>query len=196
MDQINSTEPKKGGSSIITIFIVLILIILAFVAFGKTKDDKNNDDAMMEDSSSMMEDEEKGDAMMEDDKGSMMESSDSMIKEDSASMENDNMMAKSGSYEMYSEEKLAMAEKGDVVIFFKASWCPTCRALDADIKANMGNIPESLTILETDYDKSTDLRKKYGVTTQHTLVQVDKDGNLINKWTGSPDLKALVSSVK
>jgi hypothetical protein len=46
------------------------------------------------------------------------------------------------------------------------------------------------------YDNSTALKQKYAVTYQHTFVQVDKDGNLIKKWSGSPTLTALVAEVK
>ncbi len=106
-------------------------------------------------------------------------------------------MVKSGSYEAYSPEKIALASvKGNVVLNFSAAWCPMCRALEADINANLSNIPSNLTILKVDYDNSTDLKKKYGVTYQHTLVQVDKDGTLIKKWMGSPTLAVFVAEVK
>ncbi|MFA5877664.1 MAG: thioredoxin family protein [Candidatus Paceibacterota bacterium] len=104
-------------------------------------------------------------------------------------------MVKSGLYEAYAPEKLARAEAGDVVLFFHASWCPSCRGLNADIEKNVSAVPAGVTILKTDYDKETELKKKYGVTYQHTLVQVDKDGNLIKKWSGSPTLSALVSEI-
>jgi len=105
-------------------------------------------------------------------------------------------MMEKGSYEAYALEKLALANKGDVVLFFRASWCPTCRGLDADIKAHLKNIPAGLTILDVYYDASIALKQKYGVTYQHTLVQVDASGKQIAKWTGSPTLAALVSNVK
>jgi len=101
-----------------------------------------------------------------------------------------------GSYEAYSPQKIAMAETRDVVLFFHASWCPSCRALNGDIEKNVGAIPAGVTILKTDYDKETELKKKYGVTTQHTLVQVDKDGNLIKKWSGGSKLENLISQVQ
>lgn len=114
-----------------------------------------------------------------------------MIKEDS-----DAMMA-SGSYESYAPEKVALASlTHDVVLFFRASWCPTCRAVDRDIKANLSKIPSDLAILDVNYDDSSSLKQKYGVTYQHTFVQVDKDGNLIKKWSGSSTLSALVAEVK
>jgi hypothetical protein len=59
----------------------------------------------------------------------------------------------------------------------------------------MQSIPAGITILKTDYDSETELKKKYGVTTQHTLVQVDKDGNLIKKWSGSSGLANLVAEI-
>ena len=101
-----------------------------------------------------------------------------------------------GSYVAYSADKLAMAETGDVVLFFHASWCPSCKALNSDIEKNIGAIPAGVTILKTDYDKETELKKKYGVTTQHTLVQVDKDGNLIKKWSGGSKLENLLSQIQ
>jgi thiol-disulfide isomerase/thioredoxin len=105
-------------------------------------------------------------------------------------------VASSGAYVPYSAEKIAMAATGDVVLFFHASWCPSCKALNADIEANLSAIPAGVTILKTDYDEETDLKKKYGVTTQHTLVQVDEDGNLIKKWSGGSKLTNLLSQVE
>ena len=108
----------------------------------------------------------------------------------------DTVMVKAGSYEAYAVNKLANAATGDVVLFFKASWCPSCKAVDSDIRANLKNIPSDLTILELDYDKTAELKKKYGVTSQHTFVQVDAQGNLIKKWLGSPTLVAVVAELK
>jgi thiol-disulfide isomerase/thioredoxin len=106
-------------------------------------------------------------------------------------------MMKAGSYEAYTPEKVALASPThDVVLFFRAGWCPTCRAIDADIKASLSKIPASLTILDVNYDASSDLKKKYGVTYQHTFVQVDAGGKLIKKWSGSPTLEALVKEVQ
>ncbi len=106
------------------------------------------------------------------------------------------MMTSAGSYETYEASKLAMAKEGKVVLFFRASWCPTCRALDASIRKEASAIPGNLTILDVDYDTYKDLKAKYGVTTQHTLVQVDADGREITKWVGSENLAELVAKLK
>lgn len=120
---------------------------------------------------------------------------DAMDKPDDA-MEGSGAMMQKGSYEAYTAEKLALADKGNRILFFRASWCPTCRALDADIRENLGSIPENVTILDVNYDTETALKQKYGVTYQHTLVQVDAQGNQIAKWTGSPTLASLLAQVK
>jgi thiol-disulfide isomerase/thioredoxin len=131
----------------------------------------------------------------------MMEKKEATMKDDATKTnnmtdKNDSMM-KTGSYEAYTPEKVMLASTThDVVLFFRANWCPTCKAVDADIKANVSKIPSSLSILDVNYDDSIVLKKKYGVTYQHTFVQVDKNGNLIKKWSGSPTLAALIVEVK
>lgn len=100
-----------------------------------------------------------------------------------------------GVYDVYTPEKAAQADEGPVVLFFKASWCPSCQALDADIKANLEQIPENVTILEVDYDEYTDLRQKYGVTTQHTLVQIDENGDEIQQWSGGSTIDSVLAKI-
>jgi thiol-disulfide isomerase/thioredoxin len=121
----------------------------------------------------------------------MEKKTETMVKKDEGTM-----MVKGGQYAAYDASKLAFAKEGKVVLFFRASWCPTCRALDTDIKANVSQIPQNVLILDVDYDKYADLKKQYGVTYQHTLVQVDASGNMIAKWSGSEGLSDLVKQVK
>ncbi len=126
----------------------------------------------------------------------VMKSGDSKIIEKDE-IKDKELMMQSGSYEVYSPEKINLASSTHhVVLFFRASWCPTCIGLDNDIRSNMSKIPKDLTILDVNYDNSIDLKKKYGVTYQHTFVQVDKDGSLIKKWSGSPTLSNLVTEIK
>ena len=102
-----------------------------------------------------------------------------------------------GSYETYTPEKIAQkSTTSHVVLYFHANWCPTCRALDADILSHLKDIPANLSILKVDYDTSSELKKKYAVTYQHTMVEVDANGALIKKWSGSPKLADLISQVK
>jgi thiol-disulfide isomerase/thioredoxin len=100
-----------------------------------------------------------------------------------------------GTYESYGPEKIARAAQEKVILFFHAPWCPTCKRLDADIQKNSDKIPGGIVILKTDYDSEVALKQKYGVTYQHTFVQVDANGNLISKWSGSPTLSEFLEKV-
>jgi thiol-disulfide isomerase/thioredoxin len=94
--------------------------------------------------------------------------------------------------------KYSTADK--IVLFFYADWCPTCRPIDLEFKNSL-KIPLGVEIYRINYnDEDTDeeekaLASKYGVTYQHTFVQVDKEGNEITKWNGG-GLEKLISSVK
>lgn len=89
--------------------------------------------------------------------------------------------AEKGSYVSYSADKLSSDKN---IIFFAASWCPSCRQLDQNLQASINNIPAGVNILKADYDRETVLRQKYGITLQHSFAQVDAEGNLIKKWNG------------
>ncbi|MCC7436258.1 thioredoxin family protein [Candidatus Nomurabacteria bacterium] len=190
MEQMMETKNKSANGLIITIVVLALIVIVALAFSGNKSNDEN-----------MMKDNMEQDSMMKDDamegENMMQKGEDKMMEDTSMKKEGDSMMAMvKGSYEIYSPEKLALANDGKVVLFFKASWCPTCKAVDADIKANLSSIPDNTNILTVDYDNSTDLKKKYGVTYQHTFVQVDATGNMIAKWSGSPTLASLVSNIK
>jgi thioredoxin 1 len=183
---------------------IIVVIIVGVGAYGYSSNKKEA--VMMEQKASeekmMLEKKAMEDkAMMDQEKmadktatetkdGAMMD------KKDDSMMKKDGAMMSKGSYEAYGPDKLAWATNGKVVLFFRASWCPTCKALDADIKAHMANIPEGVHILDVDYDNSADLKQKYGVTMQHTLVQVDAKGNLITKWSGGGTLDAVIKNLK
>lgn len=100
-----------------------------------------------------------------------------------------------GKYLAYEDVSLASLE-GDIVLDFYASWCPSCRKLESDINNSLSDIPADLNIIVVNYDKETALKTKYGVTKQHTLVQVDQQGNLIKKWSGGSTLESIVANVE
>lgn len=99
-----------------------------------------------------------------------------------------------GAYKDYSATAVTET-KGVKILFFHAPWCPQCRQLDAEIKA--GQIPENVTIFKVNYDTAQDLRQKYGVTLQTTLVKVDDNGNLVKKHVAydDPTLAALIKQM-
>lgn len=90
------------------------------------------------------------------------------------------------------QNKYAESKK---IYFFHASWCPVCQAIDKEINADLSKIPSGVTVIKTDFDDSTELRKKYGVTYQYTFVQVDSEGNEVAQWTAS-SLDDVIAGIK
>lgn len=135
--------------------------------------------------------EEEGDSEEEEDEDTEEDDDETQVEDETAVAE-----PLSGLYEPYTAEKLANASDGDVVLFFHAEWCPSCKGTDRDLSAKSDDIPEGLTILKLDYDQETELKKKYGVTSQHTFVQVDAQGNELKQWLGSATLEDIQSEVQ
>lgn len=100
-------------------------------------------------------------------------------------------------YVPYSEEVIeqAFAEGKKVVLFFYAEWCPSCRVADAEINQNYAEFPHNFVLVQVDYDTATELKKKYGVTYQHTFVQIDEAGNELVKWNGG-GVKEILKHIK
>jgi thioredoxin 1 len=73
----------------------------------------------------------------------------------------------------------------DVVLFFHAGWCPKCRETKENLLADPGSLPAGLAVVEVDFDAEQELRSRYGVTVQHTFVQVDAAGEQLAVWTGT-----------
>ena len=72
----------------------------------------------------------------------------------------------------YSAQTLADAEKAGqpVALHFHADWCPTCRAQDKTLESMKSEKGLDLTILTVNYDTEKDLKKRFNVRTQSTMV--------------------------
>ncbi|MEK9176927.1 MAG: thioredoxin family protein [Patescibacteria group bacterium] len=209
---------QKGFAMPVLIAIVALVVVVAGVGYYATRVQPQT--AQLPASEKTLEDGTvvKADGTMVKPDGTMVKPDGTMVKPDGTMIKPDGTMVKpdgttekdkstmekapegsmmsKGSYEVYGPEKLARASDGDVVLFFREPWCPTCRGLDADIRAHLDQIPAGVTILDVDYDKSTALKQKYGVTYQHTLVQVDAEGNTIAKWNKSATLASILGNIK
>jgi thiol-disulfide isomerase/thioredoxin len=84
-----------------------------------------------------------------------------------------------GSFVDYSPE-LVSSTPGEKLLFFHAPWCPQCQELEADIEE--AGVPDGVTVFKVDYDSNQDLREKYGVTIQTTVVKVDDQGEAIESY--------------
>lgn len=84
-----------------------------------------------------------------------------------------------GRYVTYVDEKSTKVA-GTKLLFFHASWCPQCRALDESIKSS--TLPDDTVIIKVDYDSNQALRQQYGVTIQTTVVKINDDGEKVASY--------------
>ncbi|MGB4967648.1 MAG: thioredoxin family protein [Candidatus Saccharimonadales bacterium] len=167
---------NKKALVIVAIVVGLLLVGGGVFAYSNNQSDKKEQEKMA------ME-KKKEAAAMEMDK--MAKEGDAMVKDDA--------MSKQGSYVTlvdYNKDPSKYADSKKVY-FFHASWCPICKGIDEEISADMSKIPAGVTLIKTDFDNSTDLRQKYGVTTQYTFVQVDSNGNETAQWSATSLQKAI-----
>ena len=78
-----------------------------------------------------------------------------------------------------------------VVLDFHASWCPICRAQAKAFETLLKEEKLSgITVYKVDFDNSEDLKKKYGVMKQSTLI-LFKDKKEIDRNMGVTDIDEL-----
>lgn len=80
-------------------------------------------------------------------------------------------------------------------LFFHAEWCPTCRAMEEAILDEMDTFPEGTKILKVNYDTETELKTTYEITSQSTVVIVDKEGTAV-KTLAAPNNKKIINNLK
>ena len=184
------------------IIIVAIIVAIAIIGFGAYAFSQNSSK-----SQSMMK---KDDTRIVKEETSM-EPKDAMMKKDEMAKEGEKMMDEEKSttankmadsrYVHYSKSALDNASSSRRVLFFYASWCPTCRPADVSFTQNIDKIPEDVTLIRVNYSdpdtdqEEKDLAKKYTVTYQHTFVQIDSTGKEITKWNGG-QIDELLSNIK
>lgn len=121
----------------------------------------------------------------------------------SAGSEQDKMMKKDSAsrYIEYSKTVLDQATNKRRVLYFYASWCPICRPANEDFIKNSSKIPGDTMVIRVNYNdpdtdqEEKDLAKKYGITYQHTFVQIDYQGKEITKWSGG-QTEELLANIK
>lgn len=95
-------------------------------------------------------------------------------------------------YMVYTDQDFANVEDSKV-LFFHAKWCPDCVEANKNI-AEFQTTP-NVKIYKVDFDNSTELRKKYEVTKQHTFVQIDNQGEMIKKWNGTNTVEEILAQL-
>jgi len=111
---------------------------------------------------------------------------DGLVNLNSSPSERPEILMDTLSYMNYSEANLGVAKsKGRPILFFAATlWCQTCSELEKEILERQSEIPSDTIILKVDYDNDKAMNQKWGVTSQHTLVVLNKDGQEVKRWLG------------
>ncbi len=168
----------------VIIFIGIVgIIVLGIGAFTLSQNSSQSDSKMQQEGSSI----EPTNAMMR--------------RNDSANegMQDDGMST--SQYVAYSKEVFDSASANRRVLFFYASWCPTCIPADTSFHQNVSKIPSDVIVIRVNYNdpetdqEEKDLAKKYGITYQHTFVQLDNAGNEVTKWNGG-QIDELLSKIQ
>ena len=107
----------------------------------------------------------------------------------------------SSRYVEYSKAAYDAAADKRRVLYFYATWCPSCKVANEDFTANPNKIPEDVVVIRTNYNdpntdqEEKDLAKKYGITYQHTFVQINAQGKELTKWNGG-QTDELIANIK
>lgn len=121
----------------------------------------------------IIEDEE----MMEEEMEEDMEEEDSMVE---VEVEASRPVLEDAQYLSYSSSTYNELNGSEpFALFFHAEWCPTCKALEADIDSSLSGFAPGVKIVEANFDTETELRKTYGVNVQSTVVIIDANGNKV-----------------
>jgi len=104
-------------------------------------------------------------------------------------------VTEAGTYQNYEPLLVANSKAEHIILNFSATWCPSCRALDKDILANKDAIPAGVEIYKVDYDTAIELKKQYGVTTQHSLVEIAADGTAKSNITHPATLTDVLKTI-
>lgn len=176
---------------------VIILVLVGGGFFIANQQSKSAEEVKMA--------QEKAAMMQKEDTGTETPEQEAMEKKNTMMEKTDDskMMDKSASsrYVSYSKAALDAAAGKRKVLYFYATWCPSCKQANEDFTANPNKIPEDVIVLRVNYNdpdtdrEEKDLAKKYGITYQHTFVQVDSTGKELTKWNGG-DTDELVANIK
>lgn len=187
-------EPKN-------IFIALVIFVIIITGYIVIDSDNVDDQALLNEQPVVLNKEANNTNHQIDPPNLKIEEGESAYEMMDSTEENTKLEIKTestnepGKYLTYSADAVSESNADNIILFFHATWCPSCRTLDKDINKNFSDLPPGTEIYKVDYDTNVSLRKQYKVTTQHTLVVVNSDGSLVKKWNGGNTLNSIISKI-
>jgi len=174
------------SKKIIIASIVVLGLLVALVVFSVTQSPqkKNETSSVVQEDQEMMKPEET-----------------KTPKQEAMEKEKTKIGKEESRYIPYTKAAYEQGKDKQRVLYFYASWCPTCKIANDDLTQNPSKIPEDVVVLRVNYndpdtdEEEKDLAKKYGITYQHTFVQTDSQGKEVTKWNGG-GLDELIVRIK
>lgn len=110
------------------------------------------------------------------------------------SASDEQVVAAQAVYASYDASVLTSGQRS--LLFFHASWCPYCKEADAELQRIYEEQAAVISTYKVDFDTETDLRDRFGVSTQHTVVLIDEQGEILDFIQGptAEQLRAAVAS--
>ena len=162
--------------------VIVVVVIAVWAVFGRGSDNRAmapSTDRVQQAGTAKGE----GEKMMGDTRNT-----NELAQQNGASMMSDSETA--GRYVEYTQSAFEQAVGKRRILFFYANWCPVCRPADADFVENAAKLPSDVVVFRVNYNDTDtessekELANKYGVTYQHTFVQIDSNGAVVTKWNG------------
>ncbi len=170
----------KGGIKITLLFFIFLILAIGAVVFsydmdGITDEVKDKAQDAVESGS---------DAIVDRVVDEGREAVGEKLKEVS-----EKMLAEDGDVGVYADaSQMDITTHTYNVIFFTASWCPSCVEAEKVFEEQIDDIPAAIAIWRADFDTSQNLRQEYDVDKAHTFVLIDADGEKVSQWQSSASI--------
>jgi len=118
------------------------------------------------------------------------------VEPDDATMEQEEQVSvASGEYLDYDRFDPQYYTENRIVYVLLDSGNEIASQLDSDINSNMLSIPEGMVLVKIEGENINELRSNLSLTTDTTIVEVDKSGSVINVLNGISSLSQLLSEL-
>jgi thiol-disulfide isomerase/thioredoxin len=172
---------------------ILAILAVSAIAFSACDTPKHPDDVQKDDTPRF--EAEEPEVMEEDEMEGEEETMETESETEQEPSEETAMSAEAAQYVEYTAAKYnELKGNKPFVVYFHATWCPTCNVLDEKITDEISSFPKGAMILNADYDTETELRDQYGVNRQTTLVVLDAEGNVSATLT-NPSMEKLMEEI-
>jgi len=98
------------------------------------------------------------------------------------------------SFEHFTKE---LSQATDMVLVdFYATWCGPCKLLSPDIESWAKKHKGKIKVLKVNVERLSEISRYYGIRSMPTALLLDKQGEVLNKKVGIPEIHALMHQLE